>query len=162
MNKKLFIIPLMLVVWIFFAWCTSTNTNTSIEDTDTKTTVSYDSNSRKEIIPASCQSFNDGCNQCIKSGTGDEAACTMMYCEAYAEPFCTDDQDNEENNSKDVDTSAYIGLSISEAQTKAQEDNRAFRVVEIDGEGQPTTMDLRLGRLNASVASGIVVEISVE
>jgi hypothetical protein len=35
-------------------------------------------------------------------------------------------------------------------------------VIEQDGESLPATMDLRPGRINASVANGVVVDIFVE
>ena len=54
---------------------------------------SYDSESWKEIIPSTCQSFFDGCNNCMRIEGSDNAACTMMYCEEYEEPRCLDQLD---------------------------------------------------------------------
>ena len=51
---------------------------------------SYDADSWKEIIPAECKAFNDGCNVCNK-GEGDIIACTLMYCENYQKPVCLDE-----------------------------------------------------------------------
>lgn len=52
-----------------------------------------DSESWKTVIPESCQSFFDGCNQCTKTADG-EAACTEMYCEKYDTPKCLDDENS--------------------------------------------------------------------
>lgn len=56
----------------------------------------------------------------------------------------------------------YIGLTLEDAQELAEKNNEEFRVVSIDGEGQPITMDLRKGRLNASIEYGIVTDVDVE
>ncbi len=50
----------------------------------------YTADSWKEIIPAECKAFNDGCNVCNK-GEGDIIACTLMYCESYQKPVCLDE-----------------------------------------------------------------------
>src|SRR5690606_21944148 len=120
------------------------------QDETPKVTSQYDQNSRKDHIADSCQTFNDGCNQCSRSGSGnDEAACTRMFCEVYTEPYCTDDQPAMTDNDFDkVDVSEYIGLSVEDAQKKANDDQRDFRIVTIDGEAQAVTMDLRPGRIN--------------
>ncbi|MDO4713726.1 MAG: hypothetical protein Q4B28_03620 [bacterium] len=55
--------------------------------------VSYDQQSRKEVIAQDCQAFFDGCNHCMRMGA-DEAACTKKYCESYQKPVCTD-EDNQ-------------------------------------------------------------------
>lgn len=59
--------------------------------------VQYNADSRKEIIAEDCQSFFDGCNNCNKTKNW-EIICTLMYCETYAEPVCTDTEgiDNEQ------------------------------------------------------------------
>lgn len=57
---------------------------------DTTPTV-YDQNSWKDIIPASCVSFNDGCNACRRSSADPSiAACTKKFCETYTKPVCLD------------------------------------------------------------------------
>ncbi len=56
----------------------------------------------------------------------------------------------------------YIGLPVEEAQTKAAEENRKFRVVELDGQPQPATKDYRPGRINATISDGVVTDVSIE
>lgn len=52
----------------------------------------YDSNSWKSMIPESCKSFYDGCNQCRRAKDGDMAACTKKMCMQYQEPKCLDSE----------------------------------------------------------------------
>lgn len=56
----------------------------------------------------------------------------------------------------------FIGLSETEAETLAQENDVPFRVVSRDGEPLPVTMDYRPGRINADIQDGIVASFSVE
>lgn len=58
--------------------------------------------------------------------------------------------------------SEYVGLSLSEAQAKAKENNVDFRIAEEDGEAKALTMDLRPGRVNAVVNSGVVSSVVIE
>ena len=119
----------------------------------------YNANSWKTEISDTCMSFNDGCNQCMRTGTGKEdVACTRMFCEAYTQPFCTDEIKTDTDKAND----AYVGLSVQEAQDLAVQSNTDFRIISIDGEGQPVTMDYRVGRLNATVESGVVTAINIE
>lgn len=53
-------------------------------------TTTYNSESRKTIIPENCKSFFDGCNNCSKGENEEQTACTMMYCEIYQQPKCLD------------------------------------------------------------------------
>jgi len=53
-------------------------------------TTTYNSESRKTIIPENCKSFFDGCNNCSKGENEEQTACTMMYCETYQQPKCLD------------------------------------------------------------------------
>jgi hypothetical protein len=50
----------------------------------------YDQNSWRTMIPDSCASFFDGCNNCRRMEGEAEAACTRMFCETYEKPVCTD------------------------------------------------------------------------
>jgi len=50
----------------------------------------YDQDSWKTMIPDSCESFFDGCNNCQRSPGSEVAACTRMACEIYTKPFCRD------------------------------------------------------------------------
>ena len=48
------------------------------------------------MIPDTCQSFFDGCNNCRRSPGSSVAACTRKYCEKYAKPICLDEQSEQE------------------------------------------------------------------
>lgn len=56
----------------------------------------------------------------------------------------------------------YIGMTVAQAQTKAEAEGVSFRVVIEDGQPKPITKDIREGRINATVANGVVTEYSVE
>lgn len=56
----------------------------------------------------------------------------------------------------------YVGLNIDEAEAQAQEQGVQFRVVEEDGQTQPTTKDLQAGRVNATVENGVVTTYTVD
>ena len=51
----------------------------------------YDMNSWQTMIPASCESFFDGCNQCRRAAGSDNAACTRKACQVYEKPRCLDE-----------------------------------------------------------------------
>lgn len=57
---------------------------------------------------------------------------------------------------------ALINMTTTEATAYAEANNILFRIVEIDGEPQPTTKDYRPGRINASVENDVVVSYTVE
>lgn len=57
---------------------------------------------------------------------------------------------------------SYIWMSVVNAAELAEKKWDIFRVVNIDGEPQPVTMDYRPGRINASIVDGIVTEFSIE
>ena len=50
----------------------------------------FDQHSWKNIIPADCLSFFDGCNNCRRSRGDAIAACTRKYCATYTRPVCLD------------------------------------------------------------------------
>lgn len=54
------------------------------------------------------------------------------------------------------------GLPVDEALELARDRGVPARVVSVDGQGMPGTMDLVPGRLNLSVRSGVVVDVMVE
>jgi len=54
----------------------------------------------------------------------------------------------------------YIGLTLEAAQNLARKERRSSRVVRIDGEWMPVTMDYRPDRLNFSISGGIVTDVS--
>lgn len=57
---------------------------------------------------------------------------------------------------------ALINMTTTEAVAYAEANDILFRIVEIDGEPQPTTEDYRPGRINASVENDVVVSYTVE
>ena len=58
--------------------------------------------------------------------------------------------------------SEYVGLSLADAEAKAKENGVEFRIAEQDGEAKALTMDLRPGRVNAIVNSGVVTSVVIE
>lgn len=56
----------------------------------------------------------------------------------------------------------YVGLSEEDAAALAESQGELFRVVERDGDMLPTTRDYRPGRINATVADGVVTSYTVE
>jgi membrane-bound inhibitor of C-type lysozyme len=50
----------------------------------------YDADSWKTIIPASCRSYFDGCNNCRRAEGSQIAACTRKACANYEKPRCLD------------------------------------------------------------------------
>ena len=58
--------------------------------------------------------------------------------------------------------SEYVGLSLADAEAKAKESGVEFRIAEQDGEAKALTMDLRPGRVNAVVNSGMVTSVVIE
>lgn len=59
-------------------------------------------------------------------------------------------------------TNEYVGLSLEDAQKLAQEKGVEFRIVAQDDEFFPVTADLRPGRVNATVNSGMVTAVEIE
>ncbi len=59
-------------------------------------------------------------------------------------------------------TGDYTGLTVAQAEEIAEAREEMFRVVEIDGEPQPTTRDFRVGRINATVEGGVITSYTIE
>lgn len=57
--------------------------------------------------------------------------------------------------------SSLVGKSVAKARKAAGDEGYEWRVVSVDGEGRPVTMDYRPDRLNATVEDGRVVEVTV-
>ena len=81
--NKLLTTTLSLGAILLLAGCGTQNSGPTIQ------LVNPDS--WKTMIPATCQSFFDGCNNCTRTADG-EAACTEMFCERYEMPKCLDDE----------------------------------------------------------------------
>lgn len=54
----------------------------------------------------------------------------------------------------------YLGLTLEAAENLARREKRSSRVVRIDGQWLPVTMDYRPDRLNFSIDGGVVTEVS--
>ncbi len=61
-----------------------------------------------------------------------------------------------------ANTGDYTGLTVPKAEEIAVARQEPFRVIEIDGEPQPTTRDFQAGRINATVNNGIITSFSME
>lgn len=53
---------------------------------------SYTQNSWKTMILPSCQSFFDGCNNCVRRADAKQLTCTRKACMVYQQPRCLDPQ----------------------------------------------------------------------
>lgn len=56
---------------------------------------------------------------------------------------------------------SLVGKTIAKARIAAADEGYEFRVVSVDGQSKPVTMDYRPDRLNATVVDGRVVEVTV-
>lgn len=50
----------------------------------------YSSESWRDLIPASCVSYFDGCNNCTRNPQTGDTACTRKACTEYYKPRCLD------------------------------------------------------------------------
>jgi uncharacterized protein YceK len=69
----------------------STVSQTSSTSEPQSQVMNYDENSWKTMIPDSCLSYFDGCNNCRRNAAGEAAACTRKACFKYRKPECLDD-----------------------------------------------------------------------
>jgi hypothetical protein len=60
-----------------------------------------------------------------------------------------------------VPTEAVIGMTVEQATTWAADHHYTVRVVEIDGQGQPVTMDYRTDRINLVINNGVVASAKI-
>lgn len=63
---------------------------------------------------------------------------------------------------ENLEENDYTGLSVTEANAKANANGVMFRVVEKDGEAQAVTQDFLAGRVNATVENDIVTKYFIE
>lgn len=89
--------------------------------------------SRKTLIPETCHTFFDGCNNCMKMDNG-EAACTRMFCEKYDMPKCTDKEQSEEPIEVANPASKYCITQGGISQIKKNADGSEYGVCVVDGE----------------------------
>lgn len=164
-KKTLFVGANLILAWILTGCLSTHYSNTNTEGTwDQK---QFNSESWRTLIPESCNAFFDGCNQCMRNGTGEDIACTLQYCENYEEPRCIDNDEvssEELSNTQETILSGdeYLWLTEEEATELATNNQTTLRVVERDWVSLPVTMDLRPGRINAKVESGSVVSVEIE
>jgi len=71
---------------------TETTVAPTAAPTATPPPLTYNPNSWKSIIPDTCQTFFDGCNNCRRATDGPEAACTRKACSEYSKPRCLDSE----------------------------------------------------------------------
>lgn len=85
---KYFSIPLLAIISLTLTAC---SVPTESSESESVSTPSFDQDSWKTLIPESCSSYFDGCNNCNKAEGSDIAACTRKFCQAYQEPKCLDE-----------------------------------------------------------------------
>ena len=64
------------------------------------------------------------------------------------------------NQGKPTVFGRYLGLTLGAAERIAQSEGRSSRVVRIDGEWKPVTMDYQPDRLNFSINGGLVTKVT--
>lgn len=69
--------------------------------------AAYDGNSWKNLIPADCKTYFDGCNNCRRGAEGQPAACTRKACQTYQEPVCLDAGGAASNTTEGMKMVAY-------------------------------------------------------
>lgn len=69
-----------------------------VEGNEKEPPAAYDQQSWKTLIPSSCVSFFDGCNNCRRMEGVEDAACTRMFCETYRKPECRDGKDSDDGD----------------------------------------------------------------
>lgn len=85
------------------------------------------------MIPETCQSFFDGCNNCTRTADG-EAACTEMFCERYEMPKCLDDEQGwDQKVGMANPASEYCVAQGGESKIKKDENWGEYGVCLIDG-----------------------------
>jgi hypothetical protein len=87
--RVLLIFILVFISHLLGACSISSNRDDSTASQPQETIYNHDS--WKTMIPDSCLTFFDGCNNCRRSAAGEVAACTRMACIKYKKPRCLDD-----------------------------------------------------------------------
>lgn len=90
-----------------------------VEGAENEAVTVYDQNSWRTMIPDSCASFFDGCNNCRRMEGEAEVACTRMYCETYRKPECRDGEEADEGMADPkAGNDPPVGNTLSEAQAR--------------------------------------------
>lgn len=102
-------------------------------------------------------------NECRDAG-GKIIDGSPDQCKIYGKAFSDTEQDKTTppEQSDKTQGQQYVGLTIEAANQKAEREGTPHRVVKRDGVSLPMTMDLVGGRLNFTVADGIVTAVEVE
>ncbi len=102
----------LLLVWLTVSGCASHEEQPPTRSTSPAAVSEdsvYDANSWKTLIPASCQRFSDGCNQCVRNAETGNAACTRKACFTYGKPQCLDGRDNTSTGTPEAAAALYGG-----------------------------------------------------
>lgn len=122
--NKLLATTLSLVAILLLAGCN--------QQTQSINESEITSESWKTMIPQSCQSFFDGCNNCMRTADG-EVACTKMYCEKYGTPKCLDEEQGDQQVGMANPASEYCVAQGGESNIKKDENWSEYGVCLIDG-----------------------------
>ena len=123
--NKLLATTLSLVAILLLAGCN--------QQTQSINESEITSESWKTMIPQSCQSFFDGCNNCMRTADG-EVACTRMFCEKYDTPKCLDDEQGwDERVGTPNPASKYCVDQGGESKIKKDENWGEYGICLIDG-----------------------------
>lgn len=93
MNPKI-LLP-VFALGLLLSACSASDTTQpeAADDAMSESSVAaYDQNSWETLIPESCLSFFDGCNNCRRNPENGLTACTKKFCQQYEQPVCLDEE----------------------------------------------------------------------
>jgi hypothetical protein len=88
----------------------------------------------------------------LVAGCGDDGGDT----DAASNPTSTSATGGSAGVTTPAELQGYVGLTVSEAEARAKNENRPIRVVEEDGEKKPVTMDYVPERVNLVIVDSKV------
>lgn len=141
--KKFILLIIIALSILLGAYLFATRNSEVISSPDTEITY-YEDGTQITYCDENGNRYNTVAE--AKAAGLSEAQFGATYCAENVEPVSED----------------YIGMTVAQAQAKAEAEGVPFRVVIEDGQAQPITKDLREGRINATVANGVVTEYSIE
>lgn len=171
-NKNLIVLLIMIVVIsaMFFLMTSERAQAPALEETNT--TAAPTDYINLTVAAAEAKATTDGVLFRVVEKDGQQLPTTRDYRPGRINAVVTDgivtDYTVEGMNPVPDETpipinhDTIIGMTVTQAEVYATTNNVLFRVGTIDGEGQPVTMDYRVGRITASVADGVVVSYTVE
>lgn len=137
MNKNIFLLVIILIAavgtYFFFINNGTRNAANSTEDGQQMTLCDGAGNRYESVAEAEAAGLT-------------EAEYGATFCPEYVA----------------AQTGNYIGLTATQAEEIAAMRQELFRIVEINGETQPTTRDFQEGRINAIIEDGVIIEYSIE